>query len=112
MDPFPYENVKIEAKETSQEVIETVSLLDAVYNGSTKLKTIESANIRNQILDEIIKFQDCLCKYYKANTGELKNYLCMEIKNHLSRGSNFTAFKRWIILDNVRRKNDFEQYFD
>lgn len=112
MNPFPCEKVVIEAKEATIEVIETKELLDSVYNGTTKLKTIESANLRNQLLKEIQNFQYWLCEYYKANTEDIKNFSRLKIIEHLCRASNFTAFKRWIILDNETLRNEFEQYFD
>ncbi len=112
INPFPCEKVVIEAKEDTQPVLETQALLDAVYNGTTKLKTIESANLRNQLLEEVNDFRHWLFEYYKSETDDMKEYSRLKIVEHLSRSSNFTAFKRWIILDNEIRKNDFEQYFD
>lgn len=112
MSPFPCEKVVIEALEQTPEVLETKELLDAVYNGTTKLKTIESANLRNQLLEEIKEFQKWLCEYYRANTQDVKDFSELKIIDHLSRGANFSAFKRWIILDNQMRKDDFEKFFD
>lgn len=111
--PFPFEQVQIEALDNSPETIITQNLLIAVYNGTTKLKTIESANLRNKLLDEILKFQKLLIDYFKdTNTPEDLGYFLINIRGHLSRGSNFTAFKRWIVIENVRLKDEFEKYFD
>ncbi|MFH6967062.1 HNH endonuclease [Flavobacterium sp. FlaQc-28] len=112
MNPFPCEKVIIEAMEQTPKILETKELLNAVYNGTTKLKTIESANLRNKLLEEISDFQKWLCEYYKATTQSVKDYSQLKIIEHLSRGANFSAFKRWIILDNQMRKDDFEQFFD
>ncbi|HEY5125265.1 MAG TPA: hypothetical protein VIK14_16160, partial [Ignavibacteria bacterium] len=85
----------------------------AVYNGTTDLKTIESANLRNMLLEEIISFQKDLMDYFKdTNTAEDLEYFIIKIRGHLNRGSNFTAFKRWIILNNERLKDEFEEYFE
>ncbi|MDR3244799.1 MAG: hypothetical protein LBT50_00015 [Prevotellaceae bacterium] len=111
--PFPYESVQIEALDTSPETQTTKELLLAVYNGTTPLKLIESANLRNCLLNEIIEFQSLLCNYFKAaNSDEEQQYFLKKIRSHINRASNFTAFKRWIIKDNPRLRKEFEQYFD
>ncbi len=112
MSPYPKEKVIIEAREQSAEVLETKKLLEAVYNGTTELKTIESANLRGKLLREIMDFQKWLCEYYSNNEKEMKAYSQRKVIAHLRNSSNFTAFKRWIILDNEKRKKDFEKYFD
>jgi phage-related protein len=56
--PFPYEKVVIEEIVSTAQVVQTKQLLEAVYNGTTKLKTIEAANLRNRLLDEIKDFQN------------------------------------------------------
>lgn len=111
--PFPYERVQIIELDNSPETIMTRDLLTAVYNGTTKLKTIESANLRNKMLDEIMDFQKQLCEYFRdTNSAEDKEYFLIKIRGHLNRGSNFTAFKRWIIIENQKLKDEFEKYFD
>lgn len=88
-------------------------MLIAVYNGTTKLKTIESANLRNKLLEDIMDFQRLLCEYFRdTNSQEDIDYFLIKIRGHIHRGSNFTAFKRWIILENKILKNEFEKYFD
>lgn len=111
--PFPYEKVIIEAVVNTPEVIQTKQLLEAVYNGTTKLKTIEAANLRNRLLDEIKDFQHFLCEYFKdTNSDEDKEYFLIKIRGHLNRGSNFTAFKRWIIFENETLYKSFCEYLD
>jgi uncharacterized protein (TIGR02646 family) len=111
--PFPYEQVQIIELDSSPETIMTRDLLLAVYNGTTKLKTIESANLRNKLLEGIMDFQKYLCEYFRdTNSQEDKEYFLIKIRGHINRGSSFTAFKRWIILENETLKNEFEKYFD
>ena len=111
--PFPFEKVKIEELDNLPETIETKRLLEAVYNGTTKLKTIESSNLRDKLLDEIMKFQHYLCEYFKdTHSEEDKEFFLIKIKGHLDRGSSFTAFKRWIVLENEKLKDEFERYID
>lgn len=111
--PFPFEEVRIVELDNSPETIATKDLLIEVYNGTTKLKTIESANIRNKLLEEIMDFQRLLCDYFlDTNSPEDLEYFLIKIRGHINRGSNFTAFKRWIILENEKLKSEFEQYFE
>lgn len=111
--PFPREKVIIEALDTIPSTISTVELLNAVYNGTTKLKTIEASNLRNSILLEIEDFQKYLFAYYEDGHDDTdKTFILIKIKKHLSRASNFTAFKRSIIRRNEVLNDDFEQYFD
>ncbi|WP_299135224.1 HNH endonuclease [uncultured Tenacibaculum sp.] len=111
--PFPFEKVEIVELDNSVETIQTKNLLLEVYNGTTKLKTIESSNLRNKLLNEIMNFQELLCDYFSdTNTLEDKEYYLIKIKGHLNRGSNFTAFKRGIILDNEVLKLKFKEYFN
>lgn len=111
--PFPFEKVIIEELVNTPEVVETKQLLDAVYNGTTKLKTIESANLRNKLLEEIKDFQHYLCEYFRdTNSDEDKEYFLIKIRGHLNRGSNFTAFKRWIVLENEILYKTFCEYID
>ena len=64
MNPYPKEKVEVTAQDDAPVVRESVNLLDDIYNGTTTLKLIESANIRNQILQEISVFQKLLLDFY------------------------------------------------
>ncbi len=113
INPFPFEQVKIEILVDNTRNRTTKDLLLDVYNGTTKLKTIEAANLRNKLLGEISDFQQHLFEYFKdTNSGDDTEYFLIKIKQHLNRASNFTAFKRWIIRDNEVLKEEFERYFD
>jgi uncharacterized protein (TIGR02646 family) len=111
--PFPFEEVQIIELDNSLETLITKDLLIAVYNGTTKLKKIESANLRNKLLEEIMNFQGLLVDYFRdTNTLEDLEYFLIKIRGHINRGSNFTAFKRWIIIENEKLKSEFEKHFD
>ncbi len=113
MKPFPKEQVTVEALDEEQSTLSTKELLNGIYNGTTDLKTIESASLRNQILVEIMDFQEYLCDYYKDGFDDAyKEKTLAHIKRHLSQSSNFTTFKRWIIRDNEAMREEFERYFD
>jgi hypothetical protein len=111
INPFPGELTVISAIDNTPKVNNTVSLLKAVYNGTTTQKKIESANIRSKLLIEIRKFQDLLFEYFDDGYNEeeredIKN----QIIRHLRPTSNFTAFKKWIVWGNENLKAEFNQH--
>jgi len=99
-NPFPHEQVRIEALDSDTRTIETMVLLEEVYNGTTKLKTMEAANIRDALLREIQDFQELLFYYFDLKPIGDKAMVLSRIEGHLHRKSSFTAIKRWIIRDN------------
>ena len=73
----------------------TILLLDAVYNGTTPLKKIESSNLRDRLGKEMKVFNDLLHQYFYddgLNEDEKEN-LKVQIRRKLSPQSPFTAFK-------------------
>lgn len=109
--PFPFEKVKISALDQDPSVISTGSLIEAVFNGTTELKTIESANLRNELLEEMRDFQGHLVEYFKnTNTVEYKAFVKNKVREHLHPASNFTAFKRWVIRNNDTLFDEFQNY--
>ena len=117
MKPFPFEDVKITSSniqnDCAQKVENTVLLLSRIYNGTTELKIIESQNIRDKLLDEIIDFQQALKEYYEdCLEDDERERVLRKIKRHLKRTSAFTAFKRWIVKENKRFKKDFGDYLN
>lgn len=113
MKPFPKEMVVVEALDTQASTVSTKNLLEAIYGGTTNLKRMESANLRDKILDDIMDFQGYLNTYYKGSSSQPeKDNALLKIRSHLSKVSNFTAFKRWIIRENTVLMNDLGQYFD
>ena len=109
--PFPFEHVSIQELSTDEATLETKTLIEAVFNGTTKLKTIEASNIRDELLKEIQEFQGYLIDYYKiTNDDDIKEHYLIKIRQHLHKGSNFTSFKRWIIRDNDALAQEFSQY--
>ncbi|OMP80646.1 hypothetical protein BW716_03850 [[Flexibacter] sp. ATCC 35208] len=111
INPYPKEKAEFRALENTDRVNNSVTLLDAVYNGTTTLKSIEAANVRNLLLKEIRTFQDLLFDYYdETYSAEEKEEIKQKIIRHLRPASSFTAFKRWVIRDHENLKADFEQY--
>lgn len=111
LNPFPFEQVEIEQIDNSKKTEHTKKLLLEIYNGTTPLKIIESANLRNSLLEEIKSFQDNLMDYFKdTNDDDAKEFLLIKIKGHLNSASNFTSFKRCIIRGNKTLLEKFGQY--
>jgi len=110
LKPFPLELPSFEALNDNAKTLQTKQLLEAVYVGTTALKLIESANLRDAILTEIQDFQKWLIDYFKASSKGKKDYCLLQIKDHLSNASAFTAFKRWIIRDNLALLKEFGAY--
>lgn len=109
--PFPHEKVEIEAVGTDEQTLNTRDLLLGVYNGTTKLKQLESWNLREKLLDEIMRFQKSLVNYFlDTNDDDDRKMYLREIKGHLHKASSFTAFKRWIVRGNDRLFSEFKDF--
>jgi HNH endonuclease len=113
--PFPKEKVKLFKNNNNQDnqllIENTIELLLQLYNGTTPQKVMEASNLREKLIEEICDFQHQLCEYY-GDSEEEKNDLLKRIKRHLSKKSAFTAFKRWIVMENETFKTDFQAFFD
>jgi len=94
LKPFPFELPSFKALNNNAKTVQTKELLEAVYIGKTKLKLIESANLRDLLLTEIQDFQKWLTAYFKSDSEDMKAYALLKIKEHLCNASAFTAFKR------------------
>ena len=112
-NPFPKEKVAISTASTDSRSVQTSNLLNAIYNGTTTLKRIESDNLRSQLLKEIKDFQDVLIEYYDDLSHEIERPdVLHKISRHLSKGSPFTSFKRWIIRNSPERMEVFGHLLD
>ncbi|MEM9885194.1 MAG: HNH endonuclease [Bacteroidota bacterium] len=119
---FPKEELMLEIEFESDEetdfdisiVENTVELLKRCYNGTTLHKKMEASNLRQKVLLEIQAFEEKLIDYLFGgyDEEEEKEYLKRKIKEHLSVKSSFTAFKKWIVLDNALHKETFKSLFD
>lgn len=112
MNPYPKEKVTIEPQDELPETIETADLLNAVFNGTTVHKKLESNNLREKINTELGQFRDQIIIYYnEAYSHEDREKALREIRMHLNSGSSFTEFKRWIVRDNEVMIKDFGSFF-
>jgi len=83
-----------------EETKNTVALLKEAYYGLTPQKKMEATVIRRELRKELYNFKECVREYKEAEGEEKEDLLC-EIKISLSTKSPFTAFKRWLIRDNM-----------
>jgi HNH endonuclease len=110
IDGFPKAKPKFEALlQSNVQVENTINLLDAVYNGTTPLKKIESSNLRDKLGKEMKEFSDLLHEYFYTDGLEEseKVDLKKEIKRKLSLQSPFTAFKIGVIKSNAVMLSEF-----
>jgi 5-methylcytosine-specific restriction endonuclease McrA len=99
------ESIEITALKHSQEIDETVDLLQKVYSGTTEMKKLEWSNIRKELRTEIVKFIDAI-NDFKESFGDDKEDAKNLIKRHLKSNSPFAGFKRWIVKDNVENLDE------
>ena len=112
---FPKELPQIFAIDNAANTYQTVSLLLAIFNGTTPLKKLESANLRDKLIKEVHNFQSILIQYFDYTDAELTeeaNALLPRIKLHIGKTANFASFKRWIIRNNDALLAEFGQYLD
>lgn len=107
IDAFPKTKVILAKAETpeasySTRVENTISLLDAIYNGyNTPIKEIEAENIREALLNEISSFQELLMQLLKTDVPAEKDLLIEKVRDCLKNHTAFAAFKRWIVRDHA-----------
>lgn len=108
----PKEQVMISALADSNKAKNSAQLLMNIYNGNTEIKQLESGNIRALLRQEIRRFQDFLLEYESLpHDDQRKPQKRIKIIRQLQNDSAFTAFKRWIILDNQKLSNEFISEF-
>jgi hypothetical protein len=107
--PFPKEDVTVSALNDTAKVVNTATLLNRIYNGSTTLKITEGINIRDKLVKELIKFNDLLQDFYYTVglDAEEKAKIKANIKRSISSDAPFTAFKMWVLKGNAVMRVDF-----
>lgn len=115
MDAVPMAKVIIEGTSQDEKVINTVNLLDEIFNKCNELagvRTEESRNLRNKLLKELRSFQNSLFIYYdEEELEEDREKAKKEIRKHLRSKSQFTAFKRCLIREKDVIYEEFKDEF-
>lgn len=113
MKPYPKELVTVEGNYDGEEWVEalnhSIELLKKVYNGTTDHKEKEAANLRRLIQSELLDFQNNLLTYYNDLADvSIKQEAHQNIKRSLKVQAPFTAFKYWIVKENTKLTQDFQ----
>ena len=95
--------------EDNESIENTVSLLKAVYYGTTPQKEIEARIIRKALRKNLSEFKEYVREYQEAEDEEEKEDIGELLKRELRDSSAFTAFKRWLIWDN-EMYSEIEKY--
>ncbi|MCM1064984.1 MAG: hypothetical protein NC420_11060 [Eubacterium sp.] len=97
---YPKNYVEVSSRLYCSKNIETQELLDKIYNGAgTPISEFEASNLKCKISDEIKEFIEYIEKYLNENDVGLRKVYWKRIKKMLSRESNFSGFKRSIIME-------------
>lgn len=111
-NPWPAEELKVVVLIDNEKARNTKNLILDVFNGTTHLKRIESANLRNHLLKEIKDFNNIVCEFFDTTNEEDLETLRIKIRRHLSKSSNFAQVKRAIINNNLELKSKFQLLID
>lgn len=99
-----------EPLDRNEDTLNTVALLNEVYYGSTPQKKIEAAQMRKRLRVTLSRFKNLVRDYYDLESYE-KDDVLTKIKIELSVGSEFVAFKRWLLWDNREQYKELIEYF-
>lgn len=115
MDAVPMAKVIIERNSSDEKVVNTVNLLDEIYNKCSEtagVRTAESINLRKKLLKELRSFQDSLFVYYDEDElDEDREKARKQIIKHLRSRSEFTAFKRCLVKEKEIIYDEFKDEF-
>ncbi len=99
-DSYPKHYVEVFDRLYSAENSKTKELLDKIYNGAgTTISEFEARNLKSKISDEIEEFTEIVDNYLNENDAKLRRVYWKSIEKMLSRGSNFSGFKRSIVME-------------
>jgi len=93
---------------TTPKNINTVTLLDRIHNG-IGTASLSYKDLRKLIAKELANFNLAIENYYQVS---IKDGYKEVLSDFLSKKSQFTAFKRWIIRDDVKLNAEFNALFD
>jgi uncharacterized protein (TIGR02646 family) len=92
-------------------VLNTVALLEEVYEGKTPLKRIEAENIIEQLTKEMNSFVHFATGYLNSdNKPQEKRDFHELIVAKLSSETAFTGFKIWVVKSHPKLMSEFNQY--
>lgn len=84
--------------EESEEIKNTIALLQEVYYSNTPQKRMEAVNIRQALRKNLSHFKELVRTYYEAEEFDKEDIKCA-IRMEVGKGAAFAAFKRWLLWD-------------
>lgn len=84
----------------------TIRLLDKIFNGSKRLRTIREQRFYDYAVSKITSFQDMVIRWLNTGAEETERAIIEE----LALTSEFLGFKYWIIMQNKRLAEAFGGY--
>ena len=110
---FPEHEVSITPRDTDDVTLRTADLLDKIYNGTTTIKTMGAAKLKQYLIREMIRFQTLLLNYEMNRFNDIKReQIAEDIKAELHESSKLTAFKRQIVKDTPKYRKEFGYLFE
>lgn len=110
-DPLKTDAPDFKAHSQTPRVLNTVALLEEVYEGKTPLKKIEAENIIEQLTTEMNIFLHFVTGYLKSeDVPREKRDFHELIVAKLRPDTAFTAFKIWVIKSHPKLLKEFSQY--
>jgi len=101
--------VKVDPLSTDEATLQTVELLELVYNGgSDNIKKIESDSIRKHLTKQIRSLSQLIKGYQDEPDLDYSNSFLCEI----DRSAEFAAFKRKIVRDDPDLSKEFAEALD
>lgn len=103
------QGVEITPQDDNIRTIQTAKLISDVFNyKNTALRTINCENRYKSLTSEINNFMKLLLAYKAEKSEAVKT----QVIAMLSRESAFSAFKKWLIMNNSKHFSEFAQYID
>lgn len=111
----PYqEKLIIQATDSDPKTQETARLVDEVFNTNATInKKITGAYLRKKVFQRYNKFIELLNIYYDEELSqEKREEAASRMKQTVSKKTEFSAFIRWIVMEDEDLKKILYQHFD
>lgn len=98
--------VTVEAMDDAPETVQTVELLKKIYNEpNTDNKRITAAYLRTKVFTKYNRLLELMTEYYsEEKTKEQKHDALCRIRVLMGKEQEFSAFLRWVVLEDEKLK--------
>jgi len=110
----PYAKLTVSAEFDCPQTAETAALLNSIFNADdTPNKYIAGRELRKNINTAIIDFISIFLEYESSKTPKRKKLALLEqLQTLANKEQEFSAFIRWVILEDESLRALLEQYID